>query len=413
MSTLYRTPRGDSWEPIMVELWTWTGQRLGRVGAYEEMSFMFTDRTADTAELQLYLDQLTAALLPCDGTVLVGARYNGKTHLTTPVTAQAHGLDDDPTVAMITATTAGGWTLLDGQIIPPSLEDPLHLRTSEEYHLTGSLEDVAKRVISIGAARTGHPLLVLPSSGRGPTVDIRGAWETVAEVVQDMLAHSGYRLAMDGWLPGDPQPADWTLLDKPTVIVDLVAYRSQPGLIWTVESGEISDWEVTRKRSTATRLVAGNGAEELENMSAMEVQGRESGSPWDVRESYLKVEDPEPIDEREPDRFLVAENMETQARAELASHAPAMEVSVEVDHSAAWDFGTDLQTPRQFDVGDYAEVVLPVIGPIRQVITDVELRLTATEFTVRPTVSTPDTMNTDIFSLQADTARRVSRIERT
>lgn len=412
MSTLYRTPRGDSWEPILVELWTWTGQRLGRVGGFEEMAFTFSERTADTAELQLYLDPLTAALLPCDGTVLVGARYNGKTHLSTPVTAQAHGMDDNPSTAMVTATTAGGWTLLDGQIIPPSLEDPIHLQTTAEYHLTGSLEDVAKRVINIGAERTGHPLLILPSSGRGPTVDIRGAWETVSETVQNMLAHSGYRLAVDGWLPGDPQPAEWTLLDKPTVIVDLVAYRSQPGLVWAVDSGEISSWEVTRNRPTATRIVVGNGAEELENIATMEVQGIESGSPWDVRETYLKVEDPEPIDEREPDRFLIAENMETQARTELAAQSPALELVVEVDHSAAWDFGTDMATPRQYDIGDYAEVQLPVIGPIRQVITDVEIKVTATEFTVRPTIGTPDTMNTDIYSLQADTARRVTRIER-
>lgn len=411
MSTLYMTPRGPSWEPIPVELWTWTGQRLGRVGAFEEMAFTFSERSADTAELVLYLDQLTASLLPCDGTVLVGARYNGKTHLTTPVSASAHA-GDDPTVAMLTATTAGGWTLLDGQVIPPTLEDPVDLQVSPEYHLTGSLETVAKRLIELGAARTGHPVLVRPSSGRGPTVEVRGAWETVAEVVQDMLAHSGYRLAMDGWLPGDPQPADWVTLDKPTVIVDLVAYRTQPGLIWSVASGEVADWEVTQKRSTTTRLVVGNGSEEPENLAIMEVQGTESGSPWDVREGYLKVDDPEPIDDRDPDKYQLAENLETQARTELARTAPALTLEVEVDHSAGWDFGTDRLTPRQYDVGDYAEVDLPVIGPLRQVITDVELKVTAEQFTVRPTVATPDTMTADIYTLQADTARRVTKLER-
>ena len=55
MSTVYQTPRGASYEPIVVELWTYTGQPLGRVGDFEKVEFTWSDREAQTCELDVYL----------------------------------------------------------------------------------------------------------------------------------------------------------------------------------------------------------------------------------------------------------------------------------------------------------------------------------------------------------------------
>ena len=114
MTTLYDTLRGPAYDPVPVELWTHQGERLGKLGAFESMTFNTTGKPgrASTATLEVYLTELTAMLLPCDGTVLVAAHYNGMTLLYTPVTAEVHSLDNDPSLALLTVQCTGGWSFL-------------------------------------------------------------------------------------------------------------------------------------------------------------------------------------------------------------------------------------------------------------------------------------------------------------
>ena len=109
---------------------------------------------------------------------------------------------------------------------------------------------------------------------------------------------------------------------------------------------------------------------------------------------------------------MIADNLENQGRAELAAGQPAVEANIRVDNSAAWEFGTDGVFPRQYQVGDRGTVILPVLGELTQVITEVTVQLTPEEFTVTPTVSTPDSPRTDIYAQVAQTTRRVIRLER-
>lgn len=411
MSTVYVTPRGDSYEPVVVELWSYGGQALGRVGDFEKLEFTWSDREAQTCQLDVYLDELTAQLLPCDGTVLIVARMNGLTHITVPVQASAKS-GEDPSIGVLHVVGAGGWTLLDGEVIPPTLEAPVSEQTKPEYHLSGPLEDVVKRVVAIGAARTGHPIVVVPSVGRGPAVTVHGQWETVSEVCKKLLEHTGFMLTLDGWLPGDPQPFEDVSLSTPTILADLRSYTDKPGLVWSVDGGDLSDWEVTHKRSTLNRVVVGNGKDDPAELSIQEMRGQDSGSPWDVREGYKKVDNPAGVGENGPDAYMIADNLENQGRAELAAGQPAVEANIRVDNSAAWEFGTDGVFPRQYQVGDRGTVILPVLGELTQVITEVTVQLTPEEFTVTPTVSTPDSPRTDIYAQVAQTTRRVIRLER-
>ena len=411
MSTLFDIGQSSTWEPLQVELWSHTGQRLGYVGKYDSMTFTYADRGADTAILVLPLDSLSAQLVPCDGTVLVGMRYNGTAHITTPVKAEVEA-GDTPDQAMVKITTAGGWTLLDGQRVPPSLGSPLLEQTSEKWEIKGNLETVIKTLITVGVQRTGHPVYVLPDQKRGPEVEATGSWDTVAQAVDTLLVKNGYRLDLSGWLPGDQQP-DGAALRTPYVIADVVPYTAHDGLVWTVESGDIVDWSVTHTRATTTRGTVGYEIKDQAQRRYLSIRGEESASPWSVRDSFVEYTDHKEIDDRQPDPYVVARGMEAEGDDRLAKGAPSFGLSVKVDVGNTWQFKRGSLEPRTFDLGHYADIYLPVLGYYRQVITEVELHVTPNSFSVTPTVSTPDTLDTDMFSAVATLAQRLDKMERT
>lgn len=410
MTSMYDTAAGTVPDPITVELWTHQGQRLGLLQG-ESMTFTFSSSGPDVAQLELPLDFLTSTLVPCDGTVLVGMRINGKTHLTMPVDTRVSS-GEDPTVAVLKCTTAGGRSLLDGQRVPPSLEAPITEQVTEQYMVSGPLETVVKRLVSLGQERTGHPLHVLPDQGRGPYMVASGSWDTVGEKVTELLASTGYRLVMDGWLPGDPQPEGATL-SAPSVLVDVVPFKQTAGVVWSVDGGDITDWQVGHKRATTTRTVVGYETDNGAERRYMALQGVESFSPWSVREGYTEYTHPDDGEQDSPpDIYRVLEGMEAHGRTELAKAAPVMSMDVSVELGGMWKFDSD-SGPRSFDLGDTVEVHLPYLGGFTQVITEVEVAITPETFTVSPTVSTPDTLDTDPYSVLADMTRRVQKLERT
>lgn len=411
MSTLYNTQRGPKQDPVDAELWTWDGQRLGKLGEFEEMLFTFSEREADTAELDLPLNDLTATLLPCDGLVLIGMRINGLSHVSVPVQAEAVSQDGQ---ARLRVTAAGGWALLDGEVVPPSLEPDLTSTTAQEFELSGALEDVVKQAVRVGSISAGHPVVILPSLGRGPTVQVSGAWESPAEVIKQVILHTDYRVQVRGWLPGDSQPNPDLNLTQPCVVVDVVPYRDR-GLRWSDAAGDISEWSMKRKRPSATRLVVGNDVKDEEYLAAgrfKQVIGVETESPWNRREAYLKADTRAATREGFLDVHVEEYLMDSAAAVELSRSGADVEVAVTVDPSSSWEFGIDAMQHSQYDIGDLAVIDLPVIGEVEQVVTGVEVKITPVEFAVTPKVGTPDTLDTSIYGTAADTARRVARIER-
>lgn len=411
MTTLYNTLRGQDYDPVPVELWTWQGERLGKVGAFESMTFNTTGKPgrASTATLEVYLTELTAALLPCDGTVLVAAHYNGMTLLYVPVTAEVHNLKDDPSVAVLTVQCTGGWSFLEGAVTTPGLTGNTVDTPNESFELTGDLETVVKRLISVGQYRTGHPIVVVPSSGRGPRVTATGAWETVGEHVAELLTNVGYMLTFTGWVPGDPQPLEDYNLTRPCYVVDLKPHTPRVGLVWSYLGGDVTKWSVTSKRASATRAVAHNGADDIADREVIEVQGVETSSPWAVREIYVRHS---PSEDENMDPIRLHDELETTAVAKLTELGPAIEVTASIEAAAGWEYGTDKVTPRQYTVGDVATIDLPVLGEFMQVITDVEVEITTEAVTVTPTVGTPDTMDVTTYDALAGVDKRLTRLER-
>lgn len=411
MTTVYQTPRGQTYEPLAVDLYHYSGTPLGRVGAFESMDFTWAERSADTGKLTTPLNHLTAALQPCDGQVLVAARMNGKTHLSIPVSSSVQS-GKTPDTAVLEVTTAGGWTLFDAEVLPPNLEHGGDNSDVLEYTVRGPLEDVVKRLVTIGSARAGHPVYVTPSQHRGPQVVATGAWNTVADALKGIISHTGYRVTVTGWVPGDPTPEGAEGLTTPCVVVDVVPYRDRDGLVWTVQGHDLSDWGVERTRAQLTRLTVGNQAKELQDRYSLTRIGQENGSPWQRRDGFVKVQDPEALGENDVDPHRIHENLELTAEAELAEKAASLAVSSTIAPGGMWEFGADGTYPRQYDIGDYAMIDVPFLGPQQQVITEVEVKLTPAEFTVTPTVSTPDTLDTDIYATVADTSRRVTTLEK-
>lgn len=411
MATLYNTLRGPDYDPVPVELWTYTGERVGKLGAFDSMTFTTTGKpgNADTAALEVYLTELTAMLLACDGTVLVAAHYNGMTLLYTPVTAEVHSLNDDPRIAVLTVQCTGGWAFLEGAITTPGLTSNINDTPNDKFELTGDLETVVKTLINVGQRRTGHPLVVLPSSGRGPRVTVNGAWETVGEHISDVLTNSGYILKFDGYVPGDPQPIEGYNLTRPCYVVDIKPHMTRPGLVWSHLGGDVTEWSVTRKRASATRAIAHNGAEDIADREVLEVQGTEPPSPWGVREIYVRHS---PSEDENMDPIRLHNDLEAAAVDKLTELGPALEVTASIEAAAGWEYGTDKVMPRQYTVGDIATIDLPVLGELMQVITDVEVKITPEVVTVTPTVGTPDTIDITTYAALAGMDKRLTRLER-
>lgn len=411
MSTVYDTLRGSTYDPVPVELVTWRGERLGKVGAFESMTFNVTGKPgrASTAMLEVYLTDLTAKLLPCDGSVLVVAHYNGVTLLYMPVTAEVHSLNADPSLAMLSVQCTGGWSFLEGVVATPGLGDKVTETPRADFEMTGPLETVVKKLVIAGAKRMKHPIVIHPSSGRGPRVTVKGAWETVGEHVAELMTGSGYMLTFDGWVPGDQQVFEGYTINRPCYLVDVKPHTPREGLVWSYLGGDITKWSVVRKRAAATRALAHNGEDDIATREILEVQGVELESRWATREIYVRHT---PTKDENMDPIRLHDELENAAVTKLTESGPAIEVNATIEAAAGWEYGTDKVTPRQYTVGDVATVDLPVLGEFQQVITDVEVKITPKQLTVTPTVGTPDTMDVTTYDALAGVDKRLSRLER-
>lgn len=396
MSTYYNTPRGVTFDPMPVEVWEHDGQgALFRVELAESVSVTWADRTTGTATLDLKLDNMTAPLTACDGRYLFVVSLNGKRHVSTPVKAKPYN-DADSDEVRVMFTTASPWNLLTGELVPPVPDRPLSQQESAEFYtLTGPVETVVKRLVTIGAERVGHPVAVLPTLGGGPTVSVAARFDTVAELVEDALTGTGYRLSLDVWLPGDERIGDLSLT-KPTVVADVVPYRDQPGLVWARVSNDLDSWELEKSRATQTQVVVGDRGEKTEQRFTAVQTTFEVASPWAKREGYVSTSD---------DAAAPAE----VGAAELVKSAGTTDLTATIAPAGVWEFGTDGGYPLQYDVGDVATVDLgDPLGVVRQVVTEVTAELTPTDFTVTPKVATPDTMDRDIYTALTSLQRRVN-----
>ena len=345
----------------------------------------WADRTSGTVVMDTPLTWLTRQCLPADGRVLVVATLNGKRHISSVVEAQPYADSDSRNDPRIRITTASPWSLLDGELIPPVPDQPLNLQQSaEEYVLTDRLETVIKRLVQIGADRVGHPIAVMPDAHQGPQVTIRSRNDTVADLVEKVLVGTGYRLKLDAWLPGD-DPIGQLSLTRPTIVADVVPYREQPGLVWSGLSEDLDQWKLTHSRATKTRLIVGDRGEKTEQKFVQVVSSTEPVSPWARREGYAGASSE-------------GENLQEVGAAELAQAAGSVDLDATVTPATAWEFGTDGLFPRQYDVGDVATVVLPGVGEISQVITEVTAVLTPVSMTVTPKVATPDTKGRSLYT---------------
>ena len=400
MATYYNTPRGISYDPMPVEVWEWNGQgALFRVELAESVSVTWADRTTGTAEFDLKLDNMTAPLTPCDGRYLFVVSLNGHRHVSTPVTANPYN-DGDTDEVRVKFTTASPWNLLTGERVPPVPDRPLSQQESAEFFtLTGPVETVVKRLVTIGAKRLGHPIAVLPTLGAGPTVTVSSRFDTVAELVEDTLAGTGYRLSLDAWLPGDERIGDLSLT-KPTIVADVVPYRDREGLVWARVSADLDKWDLQKTRATSTQVVVGDRGEGVGQHFVLVETTDEVASPWAKREAYVDVTD-------EATTLLDA------GTGELLKSAETTDLDATIAPAGVWEFGSDGEYPMQFSVGDVATIDLgDPLGQVRQVVTEVTAKLTPTEFTVTPKVASPDTMDRDIYTALTELQKRVDRPRR-
>lgn len=411
MTTRYIGLDGSpTWEPIPTEVWTAGGQRVGALGYFESLRLTFTDRAAGGGAVIGPSGTELELLSRCDGNALLVSRVNGHTFVGVPVEAEVRS-GADPNVSETEVTLATGWTLLDGATMPPSLDQNLTEDPALEFNLTGALESVIKSLIHVTVHRLGLPLVCVPDRGTGPVVTARGAWDNVGDLIRDLLAGTGYRLDLAGWVPGDPTGDLQATPSGPCLIADVVPYRRRDGLVFATVSGDITDWSVKRQRAVTTKAVVGYEVEDETLRQYVQLE-RPTASKWAVREKYLEYSAPDQIDDRDPDPIEVRYGMEETAVAELMAGGVTESVDVKVELGGSWRFTANTQDPRGYTVGDVATLELPGMPTLVNVVTEVEVEVTPTELTVTPTVSTPDTLVRDQYTAQAALARRVTQLER-
>jgi hypothetical protein len=397
VSTIYNTPRGTTYDPLPVELWKWDGTGPeGRLETSEKIEVTWGDRGAATAVIDTPLTALSSLLVDTTAEVLVVATFNGKRHVSTVVESKIFADEDAPDDVRVQATTASAWSMLDGELLPPVPEMPLSQQQSaEEYVLSGPVETVVKALIRFGAERVGHPIVVMPDRDEGPTVEVRGRFDTVAELIEDLLPTLGYRVSLEAWLPGDETVEDFSLT-RPTIIADVVPYRDNPGLVWTHAAHDIESWELVHKRASKTRVIVGDKGEGTAQKFVLVTSDSAELTPWGRREGFTTVSSED-------------EDATAQGRLELQKQAESVTLDATVAPSLSWEFGTDGEWDKQFDVGDWCTVQLPQIGDVRDVVTEVTVELTPVSLTVTPKVGSPDTSDRDLYALVTDIDKRVNR----
>lgn len=413
MVTTYKTPDGYTLEPLEIDVWSFEGQKLAPLTLRDSAEFVWGDREPDTCDIVAPLSPAMSHLLPCDGRALIVARYGDKAHITTPVSVQASGDADTPGHASIRVSGAGGFGLLNHMNIPPTLDAPLTEQTTTKYEISGPLESVIKRLINQGLARVKLPLVVMPDQRRGPSVEAVGEWDTVGDVVKELLTGTQFRVKFTAWIPGMPQVVGIGWLSTPCYIVDVEQYSSTRDIRWSVVSGDIQKWTTTQTRATVTRATVGYETDKPDLRRYAQVQGVESNSPWSIREGYVKhsTQSSSGQQDEQIDVYRLDENMRTTGLDYVSKNAPKIDMDIDVNVSQLWEFSASTMRPRTFDVGEYVDAELP-IGEYQKVITRVAVKMDTNKLTITPTLSNPDTLDTGIFAHIADIGRRVNRLEK-
>lgn len=398
MSTIFNTQRGQTYDPMPVHLWRFDGTgAYARLELAELVRVTWSDRDTGIAEVDVALTDTVAPLLACDGTRLIVVELNGKRHVSMPVSVKPYN-DGDNDLVFVRITTASPRSLLDGERVLPVPDLPLNNQAAAEYYtITGPVETVLKNIIDIGSKRAGHPIVVMPDRGQGPTITVTARFDTVGELIDDALVGTGYRVNLDTWLPGDEPIGDLSLT-RPTVVADVVPYVENSGLSFSQVAGDLDSWELDYTRAAATRVIVADNGEGIEQRFEL-VEGAPTLSPWAVREGYEKVGND-------------TDDMLAVGRAYLNGHAATTTADINVVPSAVFEFGTDGKYPFQYDIGDIATVDLGTAGVVRNVVTEVTAELTPTSFSVAPKVGTPDTMARDIYTAVNDLQRQVDRTAR-
>jgi hypothetical protein len=399
MTTLYSTPRGSTYDPLPVDVWPYDGAGPAyRLDGAEKVVLTWADRETSTGEFDVALTANTAPLLACDGRYLLVGDLNGHRHLSVPVVAEAYN-DGDGGGTRVSVTTAGPWALLQGQRVPPVPGRPIDLQgEAEHYVLEGPVETVVKTLLQVGVDYTGHPIVVTDDLGRGPVVRVISRFDTVAELVAEALAGTGYRLDLAAWLPGDDD-AGWSL-DRPSVVADVVPYRVVDGLTFSADADDLASWRLEHTRATEDRVIVGDDEKGVAQAFTYYERAPRPASPWARRDGFMSLSSDEVPDAA----AVVARHLdETAATTEAVG---------DVAPAGVWEYGNDGQYGLQYSVGDFAVLDLGLAGVVDQVVTEVTAELTPTTFTVTPTVSTPDTKKRDLYSTVVDLEQRVARQEK-
>lgn len=368
MTTIYNTPRGQTYDPMTIEVWKPNGVGPSAiVQNIEKAEVTWSMSGAGTAIVEAPYSPELADLMNVRGSTLVIVRLNGRRHVSSIVEARRYGNAVNQHDQKLKIVTATPWSLLDGEIIRPVPDSPWSdQETASHFEMTGALETVIKTLIRYGAQEAQHPIYILPDKKRGKIVTVRTRLDSVGELVRNLLqTDPQFYLQLDAWIPGD-EPIEGTSFSQPMVLADLQERQEKERIVWHAEGGDIGEWEIKNTAATATHIVTA-----AENDKASEVNVfhyNRPHMPWEVR--YKKAS---------------TANGEVDIKYfphELPDNAWKTEMNIKASPAISWEFGTDKQYPRQFKEGDVVRLMHEPTGNRLWEISDVVATLTPVSFSV-------------------------------
>ncbi|WP_018297165.1 hypothetical protein [Corynebacterium lubricantis] len=429
MATLYFDQGGATETPIEVEVITHTGERLGYLGRVEEISLTWNVHEADVIELVAPLDSLSARLADQSGATLVRAKYRGMQLIAVPTHSDINALEGDPAQGMITVTAQGGWQMLTGMMLIPYFAEswgragfstPGRWNDTYTWSTVGPLSNAIKQAVKTRAEETAAPILTAPLTGEGRDTTIMWEWQSVADGIMEVLPRTEHYVDIRSLMTGDMTPDGTVGISQPTVWVDVKPYRRRD-IVWSVEGGDVIDWNVSHSRAQANRVYTIFRPDDHPNhrdapgwFTHVYLHYGTEPSRWNTREEVSEWQYPDDQPRKWSD-LLSSEifgMMENNGLRIMAEKGASSEIEASIDATFGWVFGPpEEEGARVFSLGDLVRVELPA-GDFELTVKSVEVRQTPSEFTVTPTVAKQDAKPLDTFDLTADLQKRVMLLER-
>ena len=326
---------------VVCEVWDKTCTERVWIGDPTVLTATPRHNQQPTGSITIPVDHRRIVNLEAPGARVV-VRYRGEHVLSGPV--RSHRVEGDAGGREVTFEIEDDWRLLTRLLAWQVPTAPIEDQSAAEHHvLSGPAETVAKTLLAAAITRTGAPITVAPSLGRGATIDVQARMVPPADVLLPMIDQAGIGLTVQ-------QIGSQLVLDayEPTTWPHVLSESN----------GTLTSLSWSRTAPTVTRVVLGADGEGTDRVHRQLIDHAREGEWGDVIETFVDARD---LKHDEPG-FEAAAAARMQER--LAAGRPLAGLSVSLAEAGRFRYGRP-----GVRVGDLVRVELaPGTAPVEDVL---------------------------------------------